>query len=115
VTEILKGLSPHTEQPWDERVEQRREGPDRREIRMFTKIADNKITAGLVIALVLWLSAKVSGISELPGTVAQHETRITNAELEARTLRETQIRSEEKFSYIVKALERLEKREERRR
>jgi hypothetical protein len=47
--------------------------------------------------------------------VAQHETRITNAELEARTLRETQIRSEEKFSYIVKALERLEKREERRR
>ena len=78
-------------------------------------VTENKVVAALVVALVLWLAAKVSGVSALPEKVDQHETRITNVESDARMLRESKIRQEEQFSYIKSQLDRLIAREERRR
>lgn len=78
-------------------------------------VTDNKVVAALVVAIVMWLAAKVSGVTALPEKVVQHETRITNVETETRTLRESGIKRDEQFNYIKEQLDRLLAREERRR
>lgn len=78
-------------------------------------VTDNKVVAALVVAFVLWLAAKVSGVTVLPERVEQHETRITNIESDTKMLRESKIRQEEQFSYIKAQLDRLVAREDRRR
>ena len=82
---------------------------------MISKLTDNKLVVALVVPLILWMVAWASGMSELPSTVKQHEGRITNVEVETRALRESAIKRDTQFEYIAKALERMEKREERRR
>ncbi len=111
MTDMLPGLKEYQE---DERVT--RSGVrDRREIGLWRSLSDNKIVAALVVALVLWVSAKVSGLTNLPDAVSQHESRLTQVEAEVKTVRESQIRAEGSFKYIEESLKRMERAQERRR
>lgn len=120
MSDMLPGLKQYADaqgsaETWDERQNQRRDGEDRRETSMWKSLSDNKIFAALVVALVLWMTAKVSGITALPEKVETQGIDIAKLKTGQQELRESGIKRDEQFSYIVKSLERLEKRADRQR
>lgn len=88
---------------------------DRREKSTWQSLSDNKVIAALVVAMILWTVAKVSGITQLPEKVESQGVRIEKLAAGQQELRESGIKRDEQFAYIVKSLERLEKRSDRQR
>jgi hypothetical protein len=89
---------------------------DRREATGFWRTdMGQKLLLALAVPCIFAIAAYASGMIELPAVVKQHDSRLTHVESDVRVLRESQIRAEEQFGYIKQSLERIERREERRR
>lgn len=82
---------------------------------MWKTLTDNKVIAALVVAFILWTVAKVSGVTSLPETVSQHETRIGRVETQTQELRESGKVRDAQFTYIKEQLDRLLQQQDRRR
>src|SRR5690349_17874296 len=89
------------------------EGYARGERKMIAKLTDNKLAVAIFVLLISAVAAWVSGVSDLPNKVEQHEMRIRNVESDTKVIRESQIRTEENLRYLREGFERMERRHER--